>query len=69
MTLCREDRKGVAPSTFEAFENVLKCIRKRCTDTGRGVKEAYTADKIGPETGLAVVHKIEGTGKNESAHR
>ena len=68
MTLYRE-RRGVSASTMEAFDNVLKCIRKKCTDTGRSVKEAYTVDKIGPETGLATVHKIEGTGKNESAHR
>ena len=54
---------------MESFCNVLKRIRKPCTNTGRSLKGVYTVEKIGPQTGLATVHTIEGTGKNESTHK
>ena len=56
-------------STEETIANVMKCVRKGCLDPGLTLKESYTTDSIGPQTGLRAVHKLLGTGKCESLHR
>lgn len=53
----------------DTFDSVLKCARKKCINPGNTVKDSYTCDKMGTFTGLAHVHQVEGTGKNEAAHR
>lgn len=54
---------------MEALENVRKCARKGCFFSGMDLKDEYSVDAIGPETGLHVVYCRTGTGKCENLHR
>lgn len=62
-------RRGPQPSTEEAVANVRKCVQKGCLFSGLDLKDQYSVDSIGAETGLRAVHKLIGTGKNECFHR
>lgn len=62
-------RRGPQPSTMEAVENVRACVRKGCLSSGLSLKDQYSVDRIGPQTGLRSYHKRIGTGKNECLHR
>lgn len=57
------------PSSLDAIANVKRCAAKGCLDPGLSLKETYTVDSVGPQTGLRTVHKLVGTGKCESLHR
>lgn len=47
---------------------MVKCARKGCFETGLSVKDLYTTDRLGGETGLTTTHKTVGTAANENFH-
>eukprot|EP00904_Undaria_pinnatifida_P003974 jgi/Undpi1/13578/HiC_scaffold_8.g03236.m1 len=50
-------------SAMESIANAIKCFETGCSDPGLTVKESYTTDSVGRQTGLKAVHKLLGTGK------
>lgn len=67
--LAGREKDGETPSTEETFEKVAACIGKGCLHGGSGDHNAYTRDGVCPETQLPVMHRTEGTGRDEAGNR
>ena len=69
MLVAGREKDGATPSTEETFEKVAACVAKGCLHGGSGDQDAYTRDGVCPETQLPVMHRTEGTGKDETGSR
>lgn len=67
--LVGREKDGETPSTEETLKKVATCIAKGCLHGGSGDQDAYTRDGVCPETQLPVMHRTEGTGKDEAGNR
>ena len=56
MAIHDRPRKGALPSSVESIGNLGRCGVKGCLDPGLSLKDTYTVDTVGSQTGLRIQH-------------